>query len=66
MRTWRRVVIAAAILGTAFLFYRWWQSASARAQRRPQSVLDPDDTAPSLGAAGVAAISSAVPGHPAS
>jgi hypothetical protein len=41
------VVIAAAILGTAFLFYRWWQSASARAERRPQSALDPDDPASS-------------------
>jgi hypothetical protein len=51
MRTWRRVVIAAAILGTAFLFYRWWQSASARVQRRPESALDPDDSVPSLTAA---------------
>jgi hypothetical protein len=41
MRTWRRVVIVLAVLGTAFLFYRWWQTASSRAQPRPHGDLDP-------------------------
>ena len=34
MRTWRLVVIVLVVLGTAFLFYRWWQVASSRAERQ--------------------------------
>jgi hypothetical protein len=33
MRTWRRVVIAAFVLCTGLLFYRWWSVASTRAGR---------------------------------
>ena len=43
MRTWRRLVIMLAVVGTAFLFYRWWQGASARADRRDQGASDLDE-----------------------
>jgi hypothetical protein len=36
MRIWRLVVIVAFVLGTGFLFYRWWQMASVRAERHHQ------------------------------
>jgi hypothetical protein len=44
MRTWRRVVIVVVVLATAALFYRWWQMASARAERRPTGGLAPDES----------------------
>jgi hypothetical protein len=45
MRTWRRLVIAAVALGTVLLFYRWWQTASSRAERRPRNEPGSDETA---------------------
>jgi hypothetical protein len=47
MRTWRRAVIAVVLVATALLFYRWWQSASARAERRPHGAGNPEQTEPS-------------------
>jgi hypothetical protein len=44
MRTWRRVVIVGMVVATALLFWRWWQSASSRAEPRPQSTRDPGET----------------------
>jgi hypothetical protein len=41
MRTWRRVVIAAVVLATAFLLYRWWQQTSSRADRHARRAGDP-------------------------
>jgi hypothetical protein len=43
MRTWRRFVIALVVLATAFLLYRWWQNANARAQRRAPGAGDLDE-----------------------
>src|ERR1019366_4731618 len=44
MRIWRRVVIVLMVVATALLFYRWWQSASSRAERRPEGARDLGDT----------------------
>jgi hypothetical protein len=46
MRTWRRVVIAVMVVATALLFYRWWQAASAKADRRPRATAEADDPEP--------------------
>jgi hypothetical protein len=41
MRTWRRFVVALFVLGTGFLFYRWWTNASERGSRRAPSTDEP-------------------------
>jgi hypothetical protein len=46
MRTWRRVVIAAVVLATAFLLYRWWQQTSSRADRRAHRTDEPGEPEP--------------------
>jgi hypothetical protein len=50
MRTWRRLVIFGMVAATAFLFYRWWQAASSRAQAPPRTTAATED--PDLLAAG--------------
>jgi hypothetical protein len=45
MRTWRIVVVVAFVLGTGFLFYRWWQVASSKAERRHGGQGEPDESA---------------------
>ncbi len=44
MRTWRRVVTVLMVVATAALFWRWWESASSRAEPRPSSTRDPGET----------------------
>lgn len=64
MRTWRRLVILGMVVATAFLFYRWWQSASSRAQAPPRTTAATED--PDLLAAGGTRPGSggAAPGEP--
>lgn len=37
MRIWRLVVTVLVVLGTAYLFWRWYESAQARVQRHSQN-----------------------------
>ncbi|MGH7295879.1 MAG: hypothetical protein ACRELB_13130 [Polyangiaceae bacterium] len=46
MRTWRRVVVVLVVLGTAFLFYRWWQGAAERVRAHGASAGEQGDEEP--------------------
>lgn len=43
MRTWRRLVVALVIAGTALLLYRWWQAASSRTRHHAAAAAANDD-----------------------
>lgn len=48
MRTWRGLVIAVMVVLAFGFFYRWWRTASERAERRPHATQEPEEPEPAV------------------
>ena len=48
MRTWRGLVIAVMVVLAFGFFYRWWRTASERAERRPHGTEEPEEPEPAV------------------